>query len=178
MVRAKSHELRRVNKVISEALISGDRIAVFPEGETTFGDRIESFHASLLQPAIAAHAKLYPVAVRFSKQNGEINRKAAYVGETSLMESLWSIVGEKTIYAKLTFLEPIATDGKTRQTLARELEQLIARELGLRVQDRTLEKISDPQAVLQSEPCPTDNPCPAPAGLVGFEDPVPTSVRK
>ena len=46
MVRAKSHELRRVNKVISEALISGDRIAVFPEGETTFGDRIESFHAS------------------------------------------------------------------------------------------------------------------------------------
>ena len=178
MVRGKAHELKRVNKLISERLIAGDLIAVFPEGVTTFGEKLERFHASLLQPGILAHAKFWPLAIRYTKRNGENNREVAYVGDTSLIESVWAIVGQKIIYAELIFCEAMDSLEAPRQVLARKLECAIASALNVQVAGTVPEKSRDHPPEPQSDDHPIDTPYLTPSDLPQAVDPALTNVRK
>jgi 1-acyl-sn-glycerol-3-phosphate acyltransferase len=178
MVRGKARELRRVNEIISQRLVSGDLIAVFPEGMTTFGDTLGRFHASLLQPAISVRARFWPIAIRFYKPDGGNNREAAYVGDTSLLESVWSIVGEKVIYAELIFCEAIDSVETTRQALARKLEQVIALALNLPAPGTAPEKSPDLRREPRLDDSPTSIPYLKQEDLVQPVDQALTNARK
>jgi 1-acyl-sn-glycerol-3-phosphate acyltransferase len=134
--RSKRSDTARINKHISEALASGDRVAVFPEGTTGDGKALMHFHASLLQPAVNVEAMLYPVAIRYTNMAGEISTAAPYVN-ISMIESLRRILREPWINVELIFGTPIDSNGKNRRELARWVEHAIANALLLPVPHKT-----------------------------------------
>jgi 1-acyl-sn-glycerol-3-phosphate acyltransferase len=76
------------------------------------------------------------VALRYLDEAGEVNLDASYVGDTTLMESLRTIFGQRTIRAELIFLPAIDAVGKSRRELAAQTQSAIAAALNLPVSDR------------------------------------------
>lgn len=140
--REKRNDTLRVNQDISNALIGGDSIAIFPEGATSNGTVLLHFHASLLQSAINAQALLYPVAISYHDKAGAYNTRVAYVNVT-ILESLKLILKHPTIQAELFFLKPIHCINKNRRELARLSEQAISETLQLAVMRKIPGKSSD-----------------------------------
>src|SRR5262249_10041115 len=101
-------------------------IAVFPEGTTTFGRNLEPFHAALFQPALDADATLHPIALRYFDRTGARSDAAAFVGETTFVESMWTLVSARHIIAELQFLPAVPVSGETRRSLAEKTESTIA----------------------------------------------------
>ncbi|MEO6823959.1 MAG: lysophospholipid acyltransferase family protein [Nitrosospira sp.] len=128
--RTKRSDTARINQDIGNALNIGDRVAVFPEGTTNDGTALRHFHASLLQPAIAVAAMLYPIAIHYSDGTGTISKSAAYVN-ISMMDSVRQILRQRWIEVELIFADPIHCSGKNRRELARYAEQAIANALSL-----------------------------------------------
>jgi 1-acyl-sn-glycerol-3-phosphate acyltransferase len=85
----------------------------------------------LFQPALEAAATVQPIALRYLDSAGKHSDAAGFVGETSLLESVWTIVSAKHIVAELDFLAPIATHGQTRRALAQRTEAVIAAALAV-----------------------------------------------
>jgi len=129
--RGKRSAARHARHTVSRELERGSLIAVCPEGTTTFGRSLERFHAALFQPAVDAAATVQPVALRYLDPAGRHTDAAAYVGETSLLESIWTIVSARHIVAELRFLAPIPFHGHTRRSLAEKAQTAIAAALGV-----------------------------------------------
>jgi len=129
--RGKRSAARHARETVARELERGSLIAVCPEGTTTFGRTLERFHAALFQPAVDAAATIQPVALRYLDSAGRHTDAAGYVGETSLLESIWTIVSTRHIVAELRFVAPIPFHGHTRRSLAEKSEAAIAAALGV-----------------------------------------------
>lgn len=129
--RGKRSEVRRTRQTIAKEIARGVLIALFPEGVTTFGRSLERFHSALFQPALDAGAALQPVALRYVDVAGLHTDAAAYVGDASLMDSVWAIVSTRHMVAELNLLEPISSRGQTRRSLAEKIEAAIGAALGV-----------------------------------------------
>jgi 1-acyl-sn-glycerol-3-phosphate acyltransferase len=141
--RSRRSDTARINEHIADALMTGDRVAIFPEGTTSDGTVLRHFHASLLQPAVSVAATLYPVAIRYRDATGQISQAAPYVNIT-MVESLRRILEEPWIDVELIFSDPISSGGKNRRELARGAEHAIADALSLPTPHKAPEKSSDP----------------------------------
>lgn len=139
--RAKRSDTLRINQQINDVLDKGERVTIFPEGTTTDGTQINHFHASLLQSAVTADALLYPVAIGYRNNAGDICKEAAYV-DPSLALSLQKILSMTSINAELTFNSPIPCGMRNRRELARLSEQAIADALLLPIAHKESEKPS------------------------------------
>jgi 1-acyl-sn-glycerol-3-phosphate acyltransferase len=142
--RGRNRHAVRINRSIHAAFRQGDAIAVFPEGSTTDGRELTRFHASLLQPAVDEGAAVYPVALRYLDEAGNINVDASYVGDTTLTQSLRSILRQRIIRAELIFLPAIDAVGKTRRELAEFAQTAIATALNLPVSGRKPDRSAGP----------------------------------
>jgi 1-acyl-sn-glycerol-3-phosphate acyltransferase len=125
--RERKRDAVRVLQQMAQALRSGDTLAVFPEGTTGPGDPLLPFHANLLQSAIEAQVPVQPVALRFSDARDAVSAAAAYVGDTSLVQSLWWVVNAEGLTAHARWLPALAS-GETddRRALSDRLRQSIA----------------------------------------------------
>jgi 1-acyl-sn-glycerol-3-phosphate acyltransferase len=129
--RTTRKDAARIVKVTSEALESGDNIGFFPEGATTDGTHLLNFKSSILQAAISANATILPVAIRYSKPNGSVNLAMAYAGDTTLVESMMSVLKQKNPVVELRFLSPISTPQANRQSASNAVFTAIASALNL-----------------------------------------------
>jgi 1-acyl-sn-glycerol-3-phosphate acyltransferase len=129
--RGKRSEARRARQIVAAELGRGTLIAVCPEGVTTFGRSLERFHSALFQPALDAKATLQPVALRYLDAAGRHTDAAGYVGDTSLLESVWTIVSTRHMVAEFNLLAPISVHAQTRRSLAEKTETAIAGALGV-----------------------------------------------
>jgi 1-acyl-sn-glycerol-3-phosphate acyltransferase len=142
--RGKNRQAARINQSIHAAFRRGDAIGVFPEGSTSTGLEITRFHASLLQPAVDEAALVYPVALRYLDEAGNVDVDASYAGETTFAESLKMILRRRRMRAELIFLPAIDAAGKTRRELAATTQAAIANALNLPFSDRRPEIPSGP----------------------------------
>ena len=127
--RSSRKDAMRVVHHIAEGLRAGQLIAVFPEGTTSDGRSLLPFHANLLQSAISCHAPVQPVALRFLEADGSLSMSAAYIGDDTLLASIWRILHAAPITASLDFLPPLATEGLERRVLAARLQEIIGERL-------------------------------------------------
>lgn len=164
--RSSARHARQINAEISAALNAGQAIVLFPEGATSEGDRINTFHAALLQPAIDAQAQVQPVALRYCDTGGGRSKAAAYAGETTMSQSLWRIVSRRGLGVELHFLPTVNAADFDRRALAHHAEQVIATALHLPLPHSHTEKPVDLPAVSRSIEHPTRNPYPDPADSV------------
>lgn len=163
IVRGKRQETGRTNRDIENALRSGDIVALFPEGTTSDGTELLHFHASLLQPAIDANSPLYPVALRFLTEDGEIDTAPAYIGELSFGDSLAQILRRPAIHAELHFTAALLPQGHSRRELAGHAHNLITSALFPARRDRKSGTTGDLPGAPPTGSRPTGTPYPAPA---------------
>jgi 1-acyl-sn-glycerol-3-phosphate acyltransferase len=125
--RESRRDAMRVVHHMAEALRTGDVLAVFPEGTTSDGRGLLPFHANLLQAAVSADAPVQPVAIRFvDARTGSLSIAPAYVGDDSLVRSLWSTVTAPRFVARVVFGEPERAAGRNRRAWAAQLRDAVA----------------------------------------------------
>lgn len=120
-----------VNGEINTLLNAGKDVALFPEGTTTDGSHLLGFHAALLQPAVETGRPIQPIALCYEEGDGLRSLAAAYVGNTTLMESLLTILSVPRITARTFVLPAIIPSGCDRRELARSARERIAAALAI-----------------------------------------------
>lgn len=129
--RTRRRDAARINAQVADALKNGDVIALFPEGTTTFGRELLPFHGSLLQPVIHADGQVVPAAIRYTHVDGSHSDAAAYVGDTSLIESVRMLLRARRTRVRLHLAEPFPTAGRHRREVASEAHRVIRKALEL-----------------------------------------------
>ena len=125
--RESRRDAMRVVHHMSEALGDDDIVAVFPEGTTGNGVDMLPFHANLLQAAIAVDAPVQPIALSFKDTvTGQTSQAASFVGDETLIGSLWNTLKASNLAAVATYGVPQFSNGRDRRTWAADLRTEIA----------------------------------------------------
>lgn len=128
--RGSRRDAMRMVHHMAERLELGDILSVFPEGTTGDGSALLPFHANLLQAAIAARAPVLPVALRFvDRRTGQPHPAPVFVGETTLIGSIWSTLSADGLQAVVRYGEPQADLGRDRRTWSNDLRTELERML-------------------------------------------------
>ena len=128
--RSSRRDALRMVHLMRDALLAGEVLAVFPEGTTGDGLSMLPFHANLLQAALSANAKAQPVGLRFiDKASGQPSLAPSYVGDVTLLGSIWRTLLAPPMVAVVHYGEPEHAAGRDRRAWS---EQLRARVDGLR----------------------------------------------
>jgi 1-acyl-sn-glycerol-3-phosphate acyltransferase len=123
--RERKRDALRVVHTMAEALGQGQTVAVFPEGTTGAGTPLLPFHANLLQAAIATDTPIQAVGLRYDDVTGRCAAAAAYIGDMTLLQSLWAIAGAQDLTVRLRILPPQACGHDDRRALAEQLRGAI-----------------------------------------------------
>jgi 1-acyl-sn-glycerol-3-phosphate acyltransferase len=111
-------------KEMARALMAGDVLAVFPEGTTGDGIDLLTFHANLIQSAIDANAPIQPVALQFiDAKTHQISMAAKFIGDDTLVQSIWSTLNAKDLKAVVNFAELQTANGRDRRVWAQDLRK-------------------------------------------------------
>jgi 1-acyl-sn-glycerol-3-phosphate acyltransferase len=109
--RGRRHAVASMNHRVRDRLKDGETVAVFPEGTTTDGRSLLPFHSNLVAPALEVGAECWPVALRYL-EDGAASTAAAFIGEMSIVASLWNILLARRLQIEVAFLEPVPTLGE------------------------------------------------------------------
>jgi len=123
--RERKRDALRVVHAMADALKAGDTVAIFPEGTTGSGPEPLPFHANLLQAAVATGTPVQPVVLRFAGDQAPYSDAVVYVGDTTLVQSMWRVASAQGLCAHVQLLSPIATPHADRRALAEHLRELI-----------------------------------------------------
>jgi 1-acyl-sn-glycerol-3-phosphate acyltransferase len=143
--RGSSRDARAVGAAMGQMIASGHSVAVFPEGTTTDGGDLLPFKPALLQPAVTAGVPVQPLLLRYIGSDGERSTVPAYIGETSLWQSLWAIASERFTVVELDVLPPVA-GASDRRALAQTLESQLRERLLATVPCRVRAALPRPNA--------------------------------
>ncbi|WP_030674305.1 lysophospholipid acyltransferase family protein [Streptomyces cellulosae] len=109
---------------ISAALRDGRAVAVFPEGSTWCGRAQGHFRRAVFQAAIDAGVPVQPVRIRYRLAGGAVSTAPAFVGDDSLLASVWRVVSTRGLVAEAEVREAIAPGGHPdRRALARAAQR-------------------------------------------------------
>jgi 1-acyl-sn-glycerol-3-phosphate acyltransferase len=118
----------RMVKDMADAMKEGDVVAVFPEGTTSDGRDLLPFHANLIQSAIQADAPVQPMSLKFiDADSGEPSYAPCYIGDDTLIGSMWRTLTASRIMAVVHFGEVQTANGRDRRAWASNLRQDIIR---------------------------------------------------
>lgn len=124
--RASSRDAMRVLNTMTDALLAGDVLAVFPEASTGDGQALLPFHGNLLQSAISADVPIQPVALRFvDAATNTPSRAPCYVGNDTLVVSVWRTLSAPPLRARVRYGEPERAQGRSRRVWAQQLRQSV-----------------------------------------------------
>jgi len=125
--RDSRRDVMRVVHRMAQALRDGDILAVFPEGTTGDGTAVLPFHSSLIQAAVVADAPVQPVALTIvESRSGRPSRAVSYMGDESLVGSLWRTLRARGLRVVVTFAAPQRHGGRDRRAWAHDLRREIA----------------------------------------------------
>jgi len=126
--RESRRDAMRVVHHMAESLRAGEVLAVFPEGTTSDGRHLLPFHANLIQAAISADAPVQPVALSFIvRETGQQSFGPCYVGDDTLVGSVWRTLSGPAIAAMAAFGTPQRAQGRNRRAWADELRSAVER---------------------------------------------------
>ncbi|MFI1356093.1 lysophospholipid acyltransferase family protein [Streptomyces sp. NPDC020898] len=105
---------------IADALRAGTAVVAFPEGSTWCGKAQGPFHRAVFQAALDAGVPVQPVHIHYRLAGGGASTAPAFVGEDSLLASVWRVVSARGLVAEVGVREAIAPGSHPdRRALAR-----------------------------------------------------------
>lgn len=123
--REQRRDALRVVHEMAGAMRAGETVAIFPEGTTADGQALLPFHANLLQAAIATEIPVQPVALRYSDVQHAISPAAVWVGDTTLLQSLWQLACARGLRVSVSVMPAMVTAHADRRALAEHLRATI-----------------------------------------------------
>ncbi|MET9832634.1 lysophospholipid acyltransferase family protein [Streptomyces sp. NPDC006385] len=111
---------------IAEALRAGDAVAVFPEGSTWCGRAQGPFRRAAFQAALDAGVPVQPVRLRYRTAGGAPSTAPAFVGDDSLLTSVWRVAATRGLVAEVEVRNAIEADSHPdRRSLSRTAESSV-----------------------------------------------------
>lgn len=127
-IRRGGGDSQRLREQIGQRLAQACPLLIFPEGTTTDGRALRTFHGRLLAGAIDQGTPVQPVAIQYLR-DGEPDPIAPFIGEDDLLSHLMRLFGQTRAQVTLHLLPPVASAGKERAVLALQAQQSIERAL-------------------------------------------------
>ncbi len=128
--RGSRKAAHRTHHTMLEAFSAGRRVAIFPEGTTTNGDRLLPFHAALFQSAIDAAVPVHALAISYHEANGARSRAPAYIDDIGLVDCMISVMQAGGLVARVTLAQSFPPPLPNRRELARCAHQAVVAALG------------------------------------------------
>jgi 1-acyl-sn-glycerol-3-phosphate acyltransferase len=129
--RARKRDAHRVLHAITDVMLQGDLVCVFPEGTTTDGTSVLPFHANLMQAPISGGLPVQPVGLAYlDAATGQPTTAPAYIGDLTLLQTLDAVLRAPPITARLVFAPPLHASTASRREMAeiaREVVVLLCR---------------------------------------------------
>jgi len=125
--------LRDVGTLFVARARKRDIVALFPEGRTSDGTDVLPFKSALLQAIIDAKGRLQPVALRYCAASGAVSLLPAYVGDMTLVCSLWRITAARSLVVDMHARPTLAACDTHRRDLAVYAEAAIREALSTAV---------------------------------------------
>lgn len=123
--RGQAGAATQASATLVQALKQGRSVLVFPEGTTTTGNDIRTFHARLFAAGFEANVAVQPIAIRYPNSNGLTNKVVPYVDNQSLLANMQALLAQPSIRMEVHFLPPISPEGMSRKAMAQACEQQI-----------------------------------------------------
>ncbi|NNA08188.1 1-acyl-sn-glycerol-3-phosphate acyltransferase [Pseudomonas lundensis] len=127
-IRRGAGDSQLIRQQMRHHLSQGLPLLMFPEGTTTDGRCVRTFHGRLLSAAIDSGAHLQPVAIRYLR-DGSTDPIAPFIGDDDLLSHLMRLFSHDTADVEIHLLEPIACLNQGRTVLAFRAQQAIERVL-------------------------------------------------
>ncbi len=136
--RGRRSALRSAGHKIQQALAAGTAVAVFAEGTTNDMTALLPFHSNLLNAAMNENVSVTPIALSYRDVSNpeyvSFAHEIRYVGNTSIVQTILSVYGAKSIEVQVNVLPVVHGHTYTsRHALAHSLESQIAQQLGVPV---------------------------------------------
>ena len=122
--RGSNDSLHGVMHQMVQRLEQGLAVGVFPEGRTTGGDAIGTFHARIFQPAVLAGVPAQPVALKYGLR-GDAQTIVAFGAKENFLQNFLRLLGEPGRVAEVHFLEPVGPSEDGRRRMAETCRERI-----------------------------------------------------
>jgi 1-acyl-sn-glycerol-3-phosphate acyltransferase len=104
---------------IAQALRGGAAVVAFPEGSTWCGRAHGHFRRAVFQAALDAGVPVQPVRLHYRLTGGAASTAPAFVGDDSLLASLWRVASARGLVAEVELRPVLAAGAHTdRRALA------------------------------------------------------------
>ncbi|WP_194788936.1 lysophospholipid acyltransferase family protein [Pseudomonas sp. UFMG81] len=123
-IRRGGGDGQRLREQIAGQLGQQQPLLIFPEGTTTDGRSLRTFHGRLLAGAIDHATPLQPVAIQYLR-GGEPDLIAPFIGEDDLVSHLMRLFRQDRGEVVIHLLAPVSSAGKERAALAFQAQQAI-----------------------------------------------------
>ncbi len=127
-IRRGAGDSGRVAEQLAERLRQPGSVMLFPEGTSTDGTAVRTFHGRLLSGAIDAGVAVQPVAIRYRRQ-GEPDPIAPFIGDDDLLNHLRRLLRSDMADVDIYLLAPLDTQGRSRNELARQAQAAVEQAL-------------------------------------------------
>lgn len=118
MKRNSPRQARETNEKIADILQEGKYVTIFPEGTTTNGLSVLTFHGALIQPALDVGKPVVPLAISYWEPDGQKSLAPRYDGDITFYQSLKAILSRKYLTARLITTQPLGLAGENRREIA------------------------------------------------------------
>lgn len=129
-IRRGAGDSNLVGRQLTQHLQRGRPLLIFPEGTTTDGLALRTFHGRLLSSAIDSGVAIQPVAIRYLR-DGQPCPVAPFIGDDDMLSHLLRLLSGTACEVEILLLAPITSDTRNRNELARHSQALIAAALQL-----------------------------------------------
>ena len=120
--RGDKKDIKATTEKMIWVLKQNGNVIAFPEGTTTKGDEVSSFHASLFQPALLTRSAIQPVALQYQ---GEARQQAPFIGDDDFIPHLIKMLSLDKIEVRVCFLPVIKSSGRDRHSVGVEAREMI-----------------------------------------------------
>ncbi|QEY64714.1 1-acyl-sn-glycerol-3-phosphate acyltransferase [Metapseudomonas lalkuanensis] len=136
-IRRGSGDSGLVGQQLARHLGDGRHLLIFPEGTTTDGSLLKTFHSRLLTSAVETQVPVQPVAIRYWR-DGQRDEIAPFIGEDDLLSHLLRLLRSDLAEVEIRLLEPVTSQGLTRTELSRKAKSAVQLALFGEVEDEAL----------------------------------------
>ena len=126
--REKRSDAKRIMHELSERLVRGELMCVFPEGTTSVGTDLLPFHSNLFQAAVSASCPVQPICLMYEDANGRHSAAPAYIDDLTLAFTLNAMLRDAPLTAHLYVCDAIEP-GADRRVLARQAQAAVEQAL-------------------------------------------------
>jgi 1-acyl-sn-glycerol-3-phosphate acyltransferase len=128
--RSSPRSARRMVDDTAAAIAQGYAVVVFPEGTSSDGSSVGTFHANIFESAIRAGSHVLALSLHYrDKTTGAAASDAHFTGDMTLLSSIARVTGSSSIQALVHLGGCIPAPGHSRKSLALLAQQQIHAQL-------------------------------------------------